>query len=209
MNTTAHLVNLRLDNLLSAVSSPSTGIPDIDQSLDQIRKDLESLSTAQSSERDEIKRLLEEALNNEVLQHLSKQIEQQIDTHIDLTVKKLVEDELDKYVPKEIREQIDKQRTDLLSLQVKIHNSEAKRSNSFVKTQKHFNESLQPILDNKGHLSDLFPKTVNELLKLDDTQVLQLVKFYSMERPDPQSKIPNLNWFLRQIGVTYQSNLLG
>ena len=44
---------------------------------------------------------------------------------------------------------------------------EAKRANSFVKTQKHFNESLQSILDNKGRPSDIFPKTVNELLEFN------------------------------------------
>ena len=30
------------------------------------------------------------------------------------------------------------------------------------------------------------------------------MKHYNMEKPDPKSKIPNLNWFLREIGVTYQ-----
>ena len=102
---------------------------------------------------------------------------------------KLVEDELNKFIPKELRDQIDRQRTDLLALQVKIHNSlstmhidsaalncnsfantlprEAKRANSFIITQKHFNETLQPLLNEKGHASDIFPKSVNDLLEFD------------------------------------------
>ena len=95
--------------------------------------------------------------------------------------------------------------------------------NSFIKIPKHFNESLQPILDSKGRVSESFPKNVNELLNFSsksgfyfisvsfpiysptpDAQIFQLVKFYGMEKPDPESKFPNVNWFLRQIGVTYQ-----
>ena len=37
-----------------------------------------------------------------------------------------------------------------------------------------------------------------------DAKVLQLVNHYGMENPDPKLKVPNLNWFLRAIGVTYQ-----
>ena len=84
---------------------------------------------------------------------------------------------------------MDKQRSDLLSLQVDIHNSlsilrinsptpnrdsptndppsEAKRANSFIKTQKHFNENLHELLDGRGRPSDIFPKTVNALLEFD------------------------------------------
>ena len=123
------------------------------------------------------------------LTHNTLQVESQIDKNIENTVKKLVEDELEKYVPKEIRNKVDCQRSDLLSLQVGIHNSlsilhidsgvftrnsftncpysEAKRANSFVKTQKHFGETLQPILDDKAHQIDIFPKSVNELLKFN------------------------------------------
>ncbi|KAF9788466.1 hypothetical protein BJ322DRAFT_634987 [Thelephora terrestris] len=209
ITATTQVVNSTLDRLLSASSSPSTGIPDIDKSLEQIRKDLGVLTSTQSSEQDEIKTLLEDSLNNEVLQHISAQIERQIDTCIDETVNKLVEEELDKYVPKDVRSQVDKQRTELLTLQIQIHNSEARRSNSFIKTQKHFNENLQYLLDQGGRRSDIFPRTVNELLAYNDQKVLQLVQFFGMEHPDNNSKIPNLNWFLRIIGVTYQSNLLG
>ncbi|KAF9652450.1 hypothetical protein BDM02DRAFT_2748052 [Thelephora ganbajun] len=175
----------------------------------RIREDLESLTSTQSREQEEIKKLLEEALNNEVLGHLTKQIEKQVDVCIDNTVKKLVEAELENHVSKELRDQVDKQRSELLSLQIKIHNSEVKRANSFIKTRKQFGESLQYLLDEKGRPSDIFPKTVDQLLEYHDAKVLQLVKFYGMDNPDLKSKIPNLNWFLREIGVTYQSNLLG
>jgi hypothetical protein len=57
------------------------------------------------------------------LTHNPLQVERQIDLSIDSTVKKLVEEELNKYVPKEIRDQVDRQKSDLLSLQVQIHNS--------------------------------------------------------------------------------------
>ena len=35
-------------------------------------------------------------------------------------------------------------------------------------------------------------------------KVVELVRFYGMEVPDQKSKVPNLNWFLREIGITYQ-----
>lgn len=49
---------------------------------------------------------------------------------------------------------------------------EARRSNSFIKTLKHFNENLQYLLDDKGRPCDVFPKTVNELLKFDGQPTL-------------------------------------
>ena len=33
---------------------------------------------------------------------------------------------------------------------------------------------------------------------------MELVKFYGMEAPNRTSKVPNINWFLREIGVAYQ-----
>ena len=84
---------------------------------------------------------------------------------------------------------MDAQRSGLLSLQVDIHNSlsilcingailshdsfpddifrEARRANSFIKTQKHFGENLHGLLNSKGRPSDTFPKTVNDLLAFD------------------------------------------
>ena len=44
---------------------------------------------------------------------------------------------------------------------------EAKRANSFIKTQKHFGENLHPLLNYKGRPSEDFPKTVNNLLEFD------------------------------------------
>jgi len=35
-------------------------------------------------------------------------------------------------------------------------------------------------------------------------KVMELVRFYDMEAPNQTSKIPNINWFLREIGVSYQ-----
>lgn len=119
------------------------------------------------------------------------QVERQINVCIDTTVARLIEEELDNHVPKKLREQVDKQRLDLLQLQVEIHNSlsifhidgaaldhnsstndlsrEARRANSFIKTQKHFGENLHHLLDSKGRSSDIFPKTVNDLLSYDGT----------------------------------------
>jgi len=204
MSATTQVVKDKLEQLVTTLSSPQTNNADIDGSLEQIRKDLGSLTSTQSTEQEEIRKLLEDALNTDVLKYLTDHIETQIDACINQTVNTLVEAELDKYVPKQVRDQVEKQRADLLSLQVKIHNSEARRANSFIKTQKHFGENLQHLLDERGYPCDIFPATVNQLLGYDDAKVLQLVKFYHMEKPDPKSKIPNLNWFLRMIGVTYQ-----
>jgi len=138
------------------------------------------------------------------------QVEQEIDTCINSSVAKLVEEELNKYVPKDLRDTVDKQRSDLLLLQVEIHNSlsilrfggaklnydsstnnlpsEARRANSFIKTQKHFNENLHELLDSRGRPSDIFPKTVNDLLGFDGLCgplrfSLSIAHLYSDRRP--------------------------
>jgi len=153
--------------------------------------------------------MLDEALNNEVLQHLTKEIENQIDKCVDQTVAGLVEEELNKYIPKQLREDVDRQRVEIHQLHVDIHNAEARRANSYIKTPKHFGENLQPLINEKKAKCEFFPKTVSELLAFDDAKVLKLVNFYGMKNPDKNSRVPNLNWLLRTIGVSYQFNFLG
>jgi len=85
--------------------------------------------------------MLEDALNAEVLKHLtneSKQclvdvlvilvydpskVESQIDTAIERTVAGLVDAELDNYIPRALREKVDTQRLDIQKLHVQIHNT--------------------------------------------------------------------------------------
>lgn len=105
-----------------------------------------------------------------------------------------------------------------------IFHSEAQRSNSFIKTPKQFGEPLQHLINERGSKCDLFPKTVNDLLALEgqlnisrlnppashlpteitDKKVAELVSFYGSKDSNQKPKAQNLNWFLREIGVTYQ-----
>ena len=41
-------------------------------------------------------------------------------------------------------------------------------------------------------------------IETTDAKVVELVRFYGMGNPDLGSKVPNLNWFLRELGITYQ-----
>lgn len=102
--------------------------------------------------------------------------------------------------------------------------SEARRSNSFIKTQKQFGETLQHLISEERGRCEFFPKTVRELLALNgqsnisrfsppqsyspanitDAKVVELVEFFGKVNPDPKAKVQNLNWFLTKIGVTYQ-----
>jgi len=102
--------------------------------------------------------------------------------------------------------------------------SEARRSNSFIKTQKQFGEGLHHLINGRGSKCDLFPKTVKDLLELEgqlyvsrfslpashsltwiaDPKIVKLVEFYGLKDPGPGSRAASLNWFLREIGVTYQ-----
>ena len=105
-----------------------------------------------------------------------------------------------------------------------IFPSEARRANSVIKTPKQFGENLHHLINARGVKSDIFPGSVRDLLEFDgqlnisrfspsanrsptgitDVKIVELVRFYGMEHPDLKSKIPNLNWFLREIGVAYQ-----
>jgi len=132
-----------------------------------------------------------------------------IQESIENNVAALVEEQLDKYVPKELREKVDTQRVDMQTLHVNIHNSEARRANSSIKTPKQFNEQLQYLVGNKGTQCPLFPKTVTNLLEMEDAKTIELVKFFGNDKVDTKSRIPNVNWFLRYIGVAYQPHFLG
>jgi len=121
---------------------------------------------------------------------------------------------------------VDKQRADLLSLQVEIHNSlsilcidsttpnsdsfaydlsrEAKRANSFVKTQKQFNENLHELLNEKGHPSDIFPKTVNDLLELESQSTLSILALRLPAHSDCRRQGPRACEVLRDEKTRFQ-----
>jgi len=197
-------VNKKLDSIFNIISSPLTDNSDINTRLDGVRAELEALTSTQTSEQEQIKKLLEESLNTEVLRHLTKEIEAEIEICIEKNIVGLVEGELNKFIPKEIRQKVDEQELEVQQFYVKLQNSEARRSNSFIETPRQFRENLQHLVNESGDKSDLFPKTVKDLLELEAEKVIALVGFYGMEAPDQKSKVPNLNWFLREIGVTYQ-----
>jgi len=44
----------------------------------------------------------------------------------------------------------------------------------------------------------------HSLTRATAEKVMELVRFYDMETPNQTSRVPNINWFLSEMGVAYQ-----
>jgi len=198
MTASTAFLNKELESLLQTVGSssesPQTRDPKIDGNLSRLRAELGALSADQGIE--EIKDSLNKVLNQDVIEHLRQKIEDQINQEIDQRVQQQVSQELDRHIPKELREKVALQNKELQSVQCNLHNSESCRSNSLIKTQKQLNDILHTIVNDKGQKHPAFPKNVKELDGFTDEKARDLVKYYGLKDPF-ESKVSNLNWFLR------------
>ncbi|KAF9784392.1 hypothetical protein BJ322DRAFT_1064540 [Thelephora terrestris] len=197
-----HFINNSLDDLLAMLSSSKAGEPEIDDRLESVIQELDSLVITKGKEEEEIKTLLQSVLDREVKEHLTREIQQRVDESIDQTITQLVESSLDEYIPKALRDKIDQSREELSTVWVKLHNIDARRQNASIKTAKHKQEQIYQILKESGETSEHFPPSVAKLLELKDQEISKLLKFYGKS---PSGKKPDdINCFLEFCGVTFR-----
>ncbi|KAJ3483368.1 hypothetical protein NLI96_g6373 [Meripilus lineatus] len=121
------------------------------QHLNKVRKEMVAQDKKQEEQIEDIKALLEQALQYEIIEHLRTIIEQGVLDQIDELVKEQVSEQLPTYFPQEIEEELALYRQQLDEVQRAFHNSESRRSNSLLRSDK-LSDPLHTIYKTDGTL---------------------------------------------------------
>ncbi|KAI0820993.1 hypothetical protein BC629DRAFT_1587331 [Irpex lacteus] len=176
------------------------------QHLNKVRKEMEESDRKQEAQIEEIKVLLENALQHEIIEHLRGLIEAGVMEQIDEIVKEQVATEMPRLIPRSLQDEVAHHRRQLEDVQRALHNSESRRANALLRTTK-LTEPLHTIYKTDGTISDLFPKTLQALFAMNPESAQQLLEEYGMTDVS-ESRERNLNRFMQFCGVSYQLKVL-
>lgn len=172
------------------------------QSINGVRKRMHAHGQKHANQIQEIKDLLQEVLQKDVIEHLSRLIEADISSQIDDLVKKEVEQLLPDCLPKELQDEVASYKQQLAEVERDLHNSESRRFNAQLRTSR-MTDPLHTIYKKDGSVSDGFPKDLGGLFQLDDDTAKILMKEYDLADIS-ESRERNVNRFMQFCGVTYQ-----
>ncbi|KAF8601610.1 hypothetical protein BDV93DRAFT_524569 [Ceratobasidium sp. AG-I] len=150
---------------------------------------------------EEIKKLLREVAQEQIVEHLRKTVADQVMEIIDEFVEEEVQRNLDEIIPLELQRQVDDQKRQLEDVRRNLHNSEARRANALLRST-HMTDPLHKLLMQNGMVSADFPEHLGELFAMDGTQAKRLLAEYDIEASESREK--NLNRFMQFVGVSYQ-----
>ncbi|KAK0454550.1 hypothetical protein EV421DRAFT_1757502 [Armillaria borealis] len=153
----------------------------------------------------EIKLLLDDFLDKQVLNALKVQVEEDINKEIDHLVEIHVKDHLEqRHIPEAVKTEVLERKSTLEREHRRLHNSESKRANSLLR-QKDGNVLLNTIYadDGNGEVSKDYPRTLKDLFDLDAPMCKSLATEYKLPGVS-DSREKNLNLLLRFFGIAYQ-----
>ncbi|KAI0343513.1 hypothetical protein BDW22DRAFT_1428102 [Trametopsis cervina] len=176
------------------------------QHLNKVRREMEESGRKQEASIEEIKALLENALQHEIIEHLRELIEAGVMEQIDDIVQEQVAAELPRLIPQSLQDEVANHQRQLEDVQKALHNSESRRANALLRTTK-LTEPLHTIYKHDGTISSLFPKSLQTLFAMDSESAQQLLEEYGMSDIS-ESRERNLNRFMQFCGVTYQLKVL-
>lgn len=170
--------------------------------INSVRKDMQDQDQKHEAQIEEIKDLLQEVLEADVVDHLKNLIKQQILEDIGELVKQQVAEQLPHYIPQELQDEVATYQRQLQEVERALHNSESRRINIHLRTSQN-QDRLCAILKSDGAVSPLFPRTLNELFSMNDATAKRLMREYELEDIS-ESRERNVNRFMQFCGVSYQ-----
>ncbi|TCD64386.1 hypothetical protein EIP91_004133 [Steccherinum ochraceum] len=170
--------------------------------LNKVRKEMEVQDRKVDEQVEEIKELLQRALQIEIVEHLRQVIEGGILEQIDREVKEHVAQILPSYFPQDLVEEVETYKQQLDEVQRALHNSESRRANSQLRSNK-LTDPLHTIYKTDGTISTLFPRDVKSLFSMDAETAIQLLEEYGMSDVST-TRERNVNRFMQFCGVSYQ-----
>ncbi|KAF9529783.1 hypothetical protein CPB83DRAFT_852170 [Crepidotus variabilis] len=170
-------------------------IADLRQQMrDQDQKHKEGIS--------EIQGILDDFLKTQVVNSMRKQVEREITGQIDELVKEQVAECLKAHIPHDLQEEVAGSRRELEELNLALHNSESRRANGTLRSNKP-DDLLATLLMPNGNASSHFPKDLRSLFSLDAETLKLLMEDYGIPNSSHKRDY-NLNRFMQFCGVRYQ-----
>jgi len=178
------------------------GEPQIARDIENLRRQLMDHDQRQKEGIQEIKLILKNVLDCEVVELLKKQAEEDIAREIDQLVAEQVAICLKDHIPQELQEEVENQQMILEEVRRDLHNSESRRSNAALRTD-HGDDSLQVIFKADGTVPTAYPPNLQALFDMDAPTSRALMLEYGLPGSS-ESRERNLNRLMQFLGVRYQ-----
>ncbi|PPQ93849.1 hypothetical protein CVT25_013558 [Psilocybe cyanescens] len=150
----------------------------------------------------EIQNILDEILERQVQETMREKVEQEITNQIDELIKEQVAECLKAHIPQELQDEVAMSKKELEELNLRLHNSESRRSNGNLRHSK-TDDPLATMFKTDGTVSTQYPKDLKGLFQLDGVTTKALMDEYELPEPSA-SRDHNLNRFMQFCGVRYQ-----
>ncbi|KAG9014433.1 hypothetical protein FRB93_013558 [Tulasnella sp. JGI-2019a] len=180
---------------------------DYDEQISSLRKHMAQNEKKQDKRMNDVKTLLKDVLKDEIVPHIRNKIEGGVNDQLDRTAEGTISREIARHLPSRLQDKIIEDSQQLLDLEVKLHNSEARRANALIRSN-HLNDPLHPLLTAQGNVSHGFPRDLSQLFSLSDDEAMALNDEYGLE-DIVEGKERNLNRFMQLCGISYQMTAFG
>ncbi|KAB5589556.1 hypothetical protein CTheo_6999 [Ceratobasidium theobromae] len=203
MKETLNSLGISIDSLgeqTAKVATLPSGM-ETNQEILAVQRHMSRQRRKQDENIEEIKKLLREVAQEQIVDHLRNAVADQVMEIIDEFVEQEVKKLLDDIIPVELQNQVVEQKRQLEEVRRSLHNSEARRANALLRST-HMTDALHKLLLPSGMVSADFPDNLGGLFAMDGPQAKRLLEEYGIDASESREK--NLNRFMQFIGVSYQ-----
>jgi len=166
-----------------------------------LRRHLVYQDRRQQDKMEDIRVILSEVLQGEIVEFLKVVIEGEIEEMIDKEVEEQVAERLQKHIPPHLREMVDAHKRQLDDVTRNLHNVEARRRNAALRHQQG-DGTIYPLQLPSAQPSENFPTNLDELVNVEAEKLANLMVEYGM-RPG-SSREENLNDFMKFCHIGYE-----
>ncbi|KAH9949262.1 hypothetical protein B0H21DRAFT_145688 [Amylocystis lapponica] len=174
------------------------------QYVKSVRKQMHAQDSKHEKQIDDIKELLQEVLQNDIIEHLRvlSKFEGGVMEQIDQLVEEQVAELLPQYISQELQDEVAYHRQQLDEVQRALHNSESRRANAQLRTTR-MDSPLNTIYTTDGNISLQFPKDLNALFSMDAETAQVLIAEYGLGDPSDMRE-RNINRLMQFCGLPYR-----
>ncbi|RPD58141.1 hypothetical protein L227DRAFT_197279 [Lentinus tigrinus ALCF2SS1-6] len=174
----------------------------VDKNIGMLRRHMEAQDRKQDGQILEIRALMQEVLEKDVVEHLTSLIEDGVLQDIDALVDQEVAHLLPAYIPQHLQDELRKHQHQLEEVQKALYNSESRRANSTLRSHR-LHETVHDLYNINGAKSEHFPRTLGEMFAVSDERAISLMKEYGVGDPSP-TRERNINRLMQSFGIQYQ-----
>jgi len=166
-----------------------------------LRRHLVYQDRRQQDKMEDIKVILSEVLQGEIVEFLKGVIEGEVEEMIDKEVEEQVAERLQKHIPPHLREMVDAHKKQLDDVTKNLHNVEARRRNAALRHQQG-DGTIHPLHLSSAQPSENFPKNLDDLVNVEAEKLANLMVEYGLA--PTESREQNLNHFMKFCHIGYE-----